>query len=178
AEAPPSGMHAIPLATVTPESLQPPEISNDLLFNTRLEDLQEYLSAVDQAAASSTRAEFMANRREKLKAYLTDMHSPFLSEADTIAEQPHWKLILAISFAESTLGKRCYMYNCSGIGGSNIKTYDSLQSWIEDFNDLLERRYKDKTLEQMCGVYVQPCNPNWLLATKQVLTDLKERGIE
>jgi hypothetical protein len=30
----------------------------------------------------------------------------------------------------------------------------------------------------MCGVYVQPCNPNWLKATHQILDELDEAGIK
>lgn len=146
-------------------------LDNDMLFNTPLEALQEYLQTQATAAA-------LDGRKVKLAAYLKEKNSPLAGEAGTIAEQDHWKLILAISFAESTLGKRCYYNNCSGIGGSNIRAYKSLKNWILDFNRLLEKRYKGDTLEQMCGVYVQPCNPNWLLATRQILSELDEEGIE
>jgi hypothetical protein len=53
-----------------------------------------------------------------------------------------------------------------------------LDNWILGFNRLLEQKYKDQSLEQMCGVYVQPCNPRWLLATKQILTALDKENIE
>jgi hypothetical protein len=127
-------------------------------------------------------AERMATRKEKLRAYLQGKKTPFASVADTIAEQPHWKLILAISFAESTFGKNCVDNNCSNIGvkpGHDYwRKYKTLNDWVIDFNRLLERRYKNWSLEQMNGVYVQPKNPNWLAATRQILEELQEQGIE
>jgi len=120
-------------------------------------------------------------RAEKIKEYLTGKKAPFAEYAGTIARQPHWQLILAISFAESSWGKNCVDNNCSNIGvkpGHELwRDYDNYGEWIVDFNRLLERRYKDWTLKEMCGVYVKPCNKNWLLATTQVLGELKEKQI-
>ena len=108
--------------------------------------------------------------------------SPLAAASETIAEQDHWRLILAIAFAESTMGKNCADNNCSNIGvkpgATSWRSYASYGAWVVDFNRLLDKRYKDWTLEQMCGVYVKPCNPNWLLATKQILTALDEDRIE
>lgn len=159
------------LAEAPPGVTAPSNTSNEALFNTPIELLKDYLAA---AAAPDQ----MEVRKAKLKQFLKDWDSPLVEQTDIIAEQDHWKLILSIAFAESTLGKHCYKNNCSGIGGSNIREYKSLDNWILDFNRLLERRYKGDTLEQMCGVYVQPCNPNWLVANKQILTALDEAGIE
>jgi hypothetical protein len=161
---------SIPMANVQVVDAAP-AVSADVLFNTPIEMLKEYLSP-------KPTPDIIGDRTAKLTAYLKSRNSPLADKAQTIAEQDHWKLILAISFAESTLGKKCYFNNCSGIGGSSIRTYRNLEGWILDFNRLLEKRYKDKTLEQMCGVYVQPCNPNWLLATRQILTELDAQGIE
>ncbi len=124
-----------------------------------------------------------AERKARLKKYLKDRNSPFYEDdqaLDSLLSLPHMKLILAISYAESTMGRNCYYNNCSGIGGyvPNLRKYKEFRNWMIDLNDLLERRYKDWTLEEMCGVYVQPCNPNWLKATRQVLNELKERQIE
>jgi hypothetical protein len=156
----------IPLADA-PAGVSAPK---DELFNTPLELLQSYLS--------SAAPDIVTLRKDKLRQFLKERNSPLEPNAGLIAEQDHWKLILAISFAESTLGKHCFANNCSGIGGSNIRTYKSLDNWILDFNRLLENRYKGDTLEEMCGVYVQPCNPNWLVATKQILSALEEAKIE
>jgi hypothetical protein len=159
----------IPLANVPAQPS--PAVSNDVLFNTPIQMLKDYL---DTAAAQG----HLQARKARLHEFLKSRNSPLEPQADLIAEQNHWKLILAISFAESTLGEKCFDFNCSGIGGSQIRSYKSFDNWILDFNRLLEKRYKDKTLEQMCGVYVQPCNPNWLLATGQILTALDEAKIE
>jgi hypothetical protein len=71
--------------------------------------------------------------------------------------------------------------NCSNIGvkpGHELwHEYKNYGEWIVDFNKLLERRYKDWTLDDMCGVYVKPCNKNWLMATRQVLDELNEKQI-
>lgn len=148
-----------------------PQLSNEVLFNTPIEKLRNYFD-------SRTSIDEVTLRKQQLKEFLQSHNSPFIGEADVIASQTHWKLILAISFAESTLGKKCFYNNCSGIGGSQIKSYENVKAWIVDFNRLLEKRYKNKTLEQMCGVYVQPCNPNWLLATKQILSEIEEKNIQ
>ena len=160
----------IPMGSVAIASSSLNTITNDMLFNTPIELLQQYLA--DAAGPSQ-----LDQRAARLKEFLQQWDSPLAGRADLIARQPHWKLILAISFAESTMGKHCQDNNCSGIGGSNLKAYKSLDNWILDFNRLLENRYKNQTLEQMCGVYVQPCNPNWLLATRQILSALEEQKI-
>jgi hypothetical protein len=169
----PGGSVVMPGAELPPAN--PPEVSNDVLFNTPIQELQNYLANVSQP-------DIIANRTTQLTKFLTDMHSPFASAASTIANQSHWDLILAISFAESTLGKNCKDNNCSNIGvGPNSpywRTYGSYDGWVVDFNRLLDKKYNDWTLEQMCGVYVKPCNPNWLAATQQILGELKDRGIE
>jgi hypothetical protein len=150
-------------------------ISNDVLFNTPIEYLQNYFQSTSQPDVINT-------RKNQLKKFLTDRHSPLAGASETIAEQEHWELILAIAFAESTLGKNCADNNCSNIGvkpgAPSWRSYVSYSAWVVDFNRLLDKKYKDWTLEQMCGVYVKPCNPNWLLATKQILSDLKEQSIE
>lgn len=146
--------------------------SDPTLFNTPIELLKNYFQ-------SSTDANILANRKIQLQQYLTEKNSPLAADSDLIAEQPHWKLILAISFAESTLGKKCHDFNCSGIGGSSgIRSYKSLSNWILDFNRLLDKHYNNQTLEQMCGVYVQPCTNNWLKATKTILDELDVKGIK
>lgn len=156
-------------------------VPNEVLFNLTIDQLETYLSEVlktDQVRE----AERLAARKEKLRAYLEEKHSPFVDIVDTIAELKHWKMVLAISNSESTLGKRCYGNNCSGIGvepGHPLwRTYASTAEWAKDLNRLIEKRYKDWTLEKMNGVYNQPGSRNWLLASKQILAELQERGIE
>ncbi len=148
---------------------------NDILFNTPIQYLKNYLATVAQP-------DIIEQRTQALTKYLQDQKSPLASAAATIAEQPHWQLILAIAFAESTLGKNCSDDNCSNIGvkpgAPSWRQYGSYQDWVVDFNRLLDKKYNDWTLKQMCGVYVQPCNPNWLLATQEVMDDLKVRDID
>ncbi len=157
-------------------------VSNDVLFNMTIGQLEEYLNSLAVQNQQLKAAERMATRKEKLRAYLTSKKTPFVEAADIIAEQKHWKLILAISFAESTFGRNCVDNNCSNIGVKPghpyWRKYATLGDWVKDFNRLMERRYSNWTLEQMNGVYVQPKNPNWLLATRQVLEELQEQGIE
>lgn len=145
--------------------------AGDELFKTPLMELKDYMQI-------KARNEVLDVRKAKLHEFLKQWDSPLEAQADLIAEQDHWKLILSIAFAESTLGKNCVGNNCSGIGGSKIRDYRTLGNWILGFNRLIERKYKDKTLEQMCGVYVQPCNPRWLMANKQILTALDKAEIE
>jgi len=159
-----------------PTSSMDTTLTNTVLFNTPIENLDSYFNPPPPAP------DILALRKTKLKTFLESYHSPLAAAADTIAEQSHWKLIMAIAFAESTFGKNCVDFNCSNIGvkpGSPIwHQYASYNEWVVDFNGLLERRYKDQTLTQMCGVYVKPCNPNWLLATQQILDGLQAQGID
>lgn len=125
----------------------------------------------------------LAIRKEKLKEYLAEKNSPFAEDNGAIeafAASKNMKLMVAISFVESTFGKRCYYYNCSGIGGTppNLRKYESYAEWIADFDKLLEDRYKDVPIEKFIGLYVQPGSPNWLYGVRQVLAEFEEHGIE
>ncbi|HAG27654.1 TPA: hypothetical protein DCG61_02650 [Patescibacteria group bacterium] len=124
----------------------------------------------------------LAERKVKLQAYLASKKSPFADDPAAIeafATSPNMKMMVAISFVESTFGKNCYYYNCSGIGGTppNLRKYNSYAEWIKDFDDLLERRYKDIPPEGFLGLYVQPGSPNWIYGVKQVLREFEEQGI-
>jgi hypothetical protein len=171
---------SVPGGSIQLEGVAAPDLGSDAannsnLFNTPIEYLQSYFSSANKPDAVGQRA-------LEIEQFLKDMYSPLSSASETIARQDHWKLILAIGFAESTLGKNCSDNNCSNIGvgpGHKLwRKYTTYSEWVLDFNRLLERRYKDWTLQEMCGVYVQPCNNNWLLATKQILDELDKRGIE
>jgi hypothetical protein len=125
----------------------------------------------------------LAIRREILKKYLASKNSPFADDDSAIeafAASKNMKLMVAISFVESTFGKHCYYYNCSGIGGTppNLRKYDSYAEWIADFDKLLEDRYKDVPIEKFIGLYVQPGSPNWLYGVRQVLAEFDEYKIE
>jgi len=87
-----------------------------------------------------------------------------------------WRLIVGIAQAESSLGRNYvhpYDVNCKnawGIkppggrraDGSYLRCYYEWENGVESSAALLHRRYKDQTPEEMCGIYVQPCNPHWL----------------
>lgn len=149
-------------------------VANDVLFNTPIELLKNYLQDVSEP-------DIINRRKIQIAQFLKDHNSPLVGSAETIAEQDHWQFILAIAFAESTLGKNCVDNNCSNIGSrpgaASWRSYSNYNRWVVDFNRLLDKKYKDSTLEQMCGVYVQPCNPNWLAATRQILNELQQEGI-
>lgn len=146
--------------------------------NTSMSLLSDYL-------VGPSTEDVVRDRKVKLEAYLAFKKSPFAKDKkaiDTLARMPHMKIILEIAFAESTLGKKCIDHNCSNIGSAPDRPYwqkyPSLSNWILDFNRLLEKKYKDYSLKEMCGVYVQPCNENWLAATSQVREELQVWGIE
>jgi hypothetical protein len=137
----------------------------------------------DNREEEDPEAERLALRMERLKAYLESKKSPFAQDAEAIrafASSKNMKLMVAISFVESTFGKHCYYYNCSGIGGSppNLRKYASYAEWIADFDQLLEDRYKNVPIENFIGLYVQPGSSNWLYGVKQVFQEFEEQGIE
>lgn len=124
----------------------------------------------------------LAARKQKIKEYLETKKSPFAKDDGAItafATSKNMKMMIAISFVESTFGKNCYYNNCSGIGGTppNLRKYDSYAEWIQDFDKLLEDRYKNVPPEKFVGIYVQPGSPNWIYGVNQVLGEFEERGI-
>jgi hypothetical protein len=128
-------------------------------------------------------AERLVIRKERLKAYLVSKKSPFAEDDEAIeafASSKNMKMMVAISFVESTFGQHCYYYNCSGIGGTppNLRKYDSYAEWIKDFDDLLERRYKNLPPEKFIGLYVQPGTDNWKFGVKKVIREFEEQKIE
>lgn len=139
--------------------------------------IKENREEVDPQAAQ------LAVRKEKLRAYFESKNSPFAKDEealDAFVNSRNMKLMVAISFVESTFGKNCYYYNCSGIGGTppKLRKYNSYAEWIRDFDDLLERRYKGVPPEDFIGLYVQPGSPNWIYGVKQVIREFDEQGIE
>ena len=158
-------------------------VPNDVLFNMTIDQLEGYLaSAVTTPEAKE--AQLLSERKEKLTKYLNDKKSPLVEIVPTLAELKHWKMVLAISNSESSLGRHCAGKdnNCSGIGvepGHPLwRTYNTKADWAKDLDRLLEKRYKDWTLEEMNGTYNKPGSANWLMASKQILEDLQERDIE
>lgn len=146
------------------------------LLTMSLDQLENYL-----AGKSSDPEELKLQKRvDFLTVYLTKKKSPLVEFADVIASLKHWKIVLAISNSESSLGKKCADNNCSGIGvepGHALwREYANKGEWAKDMDALIEKRYKDWSLEDMNGVYVQPGSENWVFAANQILEDLK--GVE
>ncbi len=129
-----------------------------------------------------SKVEQLAIRKDKLRAYLASKKSPFVDDEatlDAFAQSKNMKMMVAISFVESTFGKNCYYFNCSGIGGTppKLRKYNSYAEWVKDFDNLLESRYKNVPPEDFIGLYVQPGSPNWIYGVKQVLREFEEQGI-
>lgn len=171
----------IPVANSPVATYTDPKVSNEVILSLTLSQIEGYLNEALKTPELK-KEEILALRKSKLKTYLAEKKSPFVAIVDTIAELKHWKLVLAISNSESTLGKRCYNNNCSGIGvepGHRLwRDYASKADWAKDLDRLIERRYKDWKLEEMNGVYNQPGSDNWIYAATQIIEELKERGIE
>lgn len=155
---------------------------NNALFNMTMGQLENYFSQLAESNKQVAYEQLLAERKVKLKAYLEEKNSPLADIVDTIAELKNWNIVLAVSNSESSLGKHCYNNNCSGIGvapdNSLWRNYSSKREWAIDLDNLIEKRYKDWTLEQMNGVYNKPGSQNWVLAATQILEQLQERGIE
>lgn len=113
-----------------------------------------------------------------VRQYLQSKNSPLANYTEILLAQPDWKTIIAISNAESTMGKHCYYNNCSGIyerfgiGYAGLKKYDTMADWIVDLQQLINQRYDGWTLAEMNGTYVYPKSRSWLYATTTVYNDL------
>lgn len=171
---------------VTIKPAQNGQWSMPLEFSTEdLNIVADMLPELIEEARHEPTAEELANikRKEDLKQYFLSRKSPFAkddSTLDAFLNSKNMKLMIAISFVESTMGKKCYYNNCSGIGGTppNLRKYNSYADWVRDFDALLERRYKGLPIEKFMGLYVQPGSPNWINGVKQILAELDKKGIE
>ena len=156
-------------------------VAPEVLLSLTLDQLEAFLKNSIKSPEVE-QEELLADRKFKLKVYLEEKNSPLIEIADTLAELKHWKLVLAISNSESSLGKRCYKNNYSGIGvmpgHPYWRNYESKAAWAKDLDKLIENRYKDWSLKEMNGVYNKPGSSNWLVASTQILEELRERGIE
>ena len=115
-------------------------------------------------------------RVKAVRAYLESKNAPLAQYTEIILAQDDWKKILAISNAESNMGRHCKWNNCSGImyGKGGLRPFDSIPDWIVEFQGLIDRRYKTKSLDQMNGVYVVPRSANWYKASNSVYQALTE----
>lgn len=169
----------IPLISAPSDAVN--NLNHSEIYSMPLEQLEIVYAKKQEILEIEAEEKRLWQRALKIKNYLSAKKSPWSEAALTIASQSHWRLILAIGFAESSWGRNCVDNNCSNIGvepGHELwRKYKTYDDWVIDFNKLLERRYKNWTLNEMCGVYVQPCNQNWLSATGQVLEEINEYNI-
>lgn len=167
---------SIPIQSNTPLLAESDKVSDQNVLTMTMEQLENYLQ-VATTTPEKQAAETLRVRIEKLKTYLESKGSPLALFADTIAKLKHWRLVLAISNSESSLGRRCADNNCSGIGvmpGHRLwRTYETKAEWAKDLDKLIEKRYKNWSLEKMNGVYNQPGSENWVYAARQILDDLQ-----
>lgn len=117
-------------------------------------------------------------RKEFLEDYLKARNSPLADHVDAISEQSQWKLIIAISRAESSFCKRQERNNCWGIGGAwNLKNYDNFDDAVADVNRILEQHYIAAGLDspsKIVNKWVGHPNDNWEAAVEQELNNLED----
>ncbi len=177
----PASVPALSVVEYAPPAKTSQAVAPEVLLSMSLDQLEAYLEN-SLTTPEVKFEELLADRKYKLKVYLEGKNSPLIEIADTLAELKHWKLVLAISNSESSLGKRCYKNNCSGIGvmpgHPYWRDYENKAAWAKDLDKLIEKRYKDWTLADMNGVYNKPGSKNWLAASTQILEELEEKNIQ
>jgi len=120
--------------------------------------------------------DILGTRVYALRNYLISKDSPLADHVEMLLLQPTWKLTLAISHAESNMCKREVGHNCWGIGGGNHRKYPSYNEAIADANAVIQR-YMDRGHtgpETMLPIYVGWNNPNWVIATNNILDELEQ----
>lgn len=166
------------IAPVTKAHAQVIGQENSLVFEVKTEVANSIMNSQNQNPKNKN--ENIEVQSKMLRAYLESKGSPLADYTDILLAQKDWKTILAISNAESTLGKHCYYNNCSGIYGrynqgyAGLKRYETKADWIVDLQELLTKRYSGWTLDKMNGIYVYPSSTSWIRATKSVYTDLNK----
>ena len=158
------------------------DLPNSKLYGMTLSELEVYFNDESAKSQKLSEQQKLKERADKIRSYLIGKNSPLADIADTLAGLQHWQMVLAISNSESSLGKHCYINNCSGIGVAPEnplwRNYDTTAQWAIDLDKLIDKRYKDWTLDQMNGVYVKPGSKNWVSAATQILEELQQAGIQ
>ncbi|MBI2607320.1 MAG: hypothetical protein HYW51_00655 [Candidatus Doudnabacteria bacterium] len=117
---------------------------------------------------------------EVLAEYLASKQSPLSDKANYLLNQRDWRLIIAISQAESQMCKRQLGYNCWGIGGGAHRKYPNLEFAITDAQTVIGK-YVDSgadTAKEILPNYVGWDNQNWVYAVNAVLYQLDQLPIE
>lgn len=111
---------------------------------------------------------------DQIREYLTAKKSPMADEAEFLVQQPNWKLIIAISNAESTYCRFKIDWNCWGLGGEkHYRHYKNLHDAIADDEKYLENwKYSKLTPEAMVCTYVGNCSKTWLANVNASLREL------
>ena len=119
------------------------------------------------------------NKLYTLKKYLEKKQSPLSNYVEILLLQPNWKVVLAISHAESNMCKRQLGHNCWGIGGGNHRKYPSFAEAIVDANDVVQRYWDrgHRSTRTMMPYYVGWNNQSWVVATQDVLYELEQLGL-
>jgi hypothetical protein len=132
-----------------------------------------------------------------IKQYLDSKNSPMASASKTLVKLENWKLIIAISNAESTFcrqiprsSKGVPNYNCWGIGGaSNMHQLGSdINVAVIKMNKFLNdnprgKSYSHMTLDEMNGIYCQDAKrpgrecKNWEENIQKVINELNALGL-
>lgn len=135
-----------------------------------------------------------------LQQYLVARKSPLAQATETLLAQDNMKLIVAISYAESSyctripsrwVGKKLVPnYNCWGVGGSSgLQKYGSeISTAIVKFNTFLnsspkKKSYSKMKFDEMNGIYCQNANyagkecPNWEQKLQKVYKELENLGL-
>lgn len=115
-----------------------------------------------------------------LEEYLRSKGSPIAEHANLVLKNKHYRLILAISFAEGNFCKhQIRAYNCWGIGGTKPETYANYDEAFQRADNLIQK-YQDRGMtsaETMRTTWVGWHNDSWIVAVNQVLDELKEIGL-
>jgi len=143
-------------------------------------ELNQYvLTRPDQVYVPSEDANLpdpLKERQEFLKQYLGAKHSPLADHVEALSEQSQWKLIIAISRAESSFCKHEVTNNCWGIGGAwNMKNYKNYDEAVADVNRILEQHYISAGLDtpkEIVKKYVGHQSDTWQAAVEQELQNL------
>ena len=124
--------------------------------------------------------------KEILRDYLAKKKSPFADCVDTIVELKNADKILALSNAESALGRRAPAgkHNYWGVGGSKLwkmgnnvcEGIVSMDNFLNEYPKRSSVKYTEMSFVDMCGLYKQPCpgkaSHHWVKNNQVIIADL------
>jgi len=135
-----------------------------------------------QAEVAELSARIESGRRQRLMLWLQDKKSPLAEFSSELLATKNWKLIVALSAAESTY---CRFYpkataNCWGVGSSPLWDFgDTLPQGIAAMDEFLEtyprsslKKYARMSPAEMNGLYKQPAGAIWQNTVESVILQL------